>query len=121
MHWVTSLILLLAGCHLQPKFRPGLKAVNPMIVAAVQPPSLSWEECSKIDRNVIGWTATSVVLGVLGGSSGGLAASFSESTPRYITGSISAVLSVVGALGGFLGSVYSKQYATRCTTNTGGK
>ena len=109
------LFLLLAGCHLQPRVRPGLMAPR------FQPPPATWEECTSIDKRVVGWTATGVVLGVLGGSSGVTTAFFDESTPRYITGTISVVFGATAALAGYLSSVNSKKYTDRCVENTGGQ
>jgi len=62
-----------------------------------------------------------VVLGVLGGGSGVTTAFFDDSTPRYVTGSISIVFGAMGALSGYLSSHYSKKYANRCTDNSGGE
>lgn len=117
MKYLSLVVIFLCSCHLQPRFRTGLK----ISLGGPQPPPMTWEECKIIDRNALGWTATAVVFGILGGSSGGLTSAFDETTSRYITGSIAVGLSVIGALGGFLGSVYSKRYAEKCTSNTGGK
>ena len=112
---VLCCLLLAAGCHLQPRSRPGLMAPR------FQPPPATWEECTGIDKRVVGWTATGVVLGVLGGGSGVTTAFFDESTPRYVTGTISVVFGATAALAGYLSSVNSKKYADRCTTNDGGQ
>lgn len=113
------LFLLLAGCHLQPSVRP---APRPEYLKyTFQPPPATWEECVARNRAAVGWTATGVVLGVLGGSSGVSASFFNDNTPRYVTGAISLGLGALTALAGFMASYSAKAYAERCTVNTGGK
>ena len=112
---------LLAGCHLQPRYKMGLKAVHPSLTAGFVPPPATWEECTGIDKRVVGWTATGVVLGVLGGGAGVTTAFFDDTTPRYVTGTISVVFGAMTALASYLSVASSKKYADRCTDNQGGR
>jgi hypothetical protein len=111
--------LLLVGCHLQPSVRPGLKA-GVYSLGGPQSPPATWEECSKIDTKVLAWSIVAAVSGALGGSSG-VATAFSDGTPKYVTGSVSAGLGAFAAVAGLLSPYYAKKYAQRCTENTGGR
>lgn len=115
--FVLVLLVVLGGCHLQPRTRH----VREFGLEEYHPPPATWAECSKYDRDVVGWTATGVVLGVLGGGSGVTTAFFDQNTPRYITGSISVTFGALTALASYLGSTASKKYADRCTQNEGGR
>lgn len=108
-------LTLLTGCHLQPRYQ-GLLA-SP---GGLQPPPATWAECTRLDRDVVGWSATGVVVGVLGGGSGITTAFFDAKTPRYITGGISVTLGALSALSGYMVARSTKKYAERCTVNTGG-
>lgn len=107
-------LVLLAGCHLQPP--PRYRSTT-----SFTPPPATWEECKRLDRDVVGWTASGVVFGVLGGGSGITTAFFDDKTPRYVTGGVSVTLGAVTALASYLATVSAKKYADRCTVNTGGK
>lgn len=111
------MLAVMSGCHLQPRFRPGLKLTAPRF----QPPPATWEECKSYDRSVVGWTATGVVLGVLGGGSGVTTAFFDDKTPKYITGTISVVFGAMTALSSYMATAASKRYTDRCTQNEGGQ
>lgn len=78
------------------------------------------DECDSLDGKVLGWTATAVVAGVLGGG-GGVTSLFTESTPRYAVGGVGVGLAAVTALASYLSTQYSARYSHRCTVNTGGK
>jgi hypothetical protein len=112
---LVILSVLLAGCvHLSPQHPKG-----PMIAS---PASLSDRiACDRLDNFQIGWTATSVVAGVLGGGGGITTAVLDEHVPRYVTGSFSVFLSASAALAAYMSTTYTKKYTEQCTINTGGK
>lgn len=116
----VALLVLLGGCrHLQPRTCLTRRPAN-MTLSFVPPPA-TWAECTGYDKRVVGWTATGVVLGVLGGGSGVTTAFFDQNTPRYITGSISVVFGAMTALSSYMATAASKKYADRCTQNEGGR
>lgn len=78
------------------------------------------QECDSLDNKVLGWTATTIVAGVLGGS-GGVTSLLTDSTPRWVTGGIGVGLSALSALSAYLATQYSARYSHRCTVNTGGR
>lgn len=77
------------------------------------------EECDSLDARATGWTASSVVVGVLGGGSGA-ASLFTDSTPRYVVGGVGVGLSAVSALSAYMSVHTAQQYARKCSVNTGG-
>lgn len=77
-------------------------------------------ECDALDAKVTGWTATTVVAGVLGGGSG-VTSIFTESTSRYVVGGVGVGLAAVSALSAYLSVHYAQGYARRCAVNTGGQ
>lgn len=76
-------------------------------------------QCDSLDAKVTGLTATSIVVGVLGGGSG-VTSIFTESTPRYVVGGVGVALSTLTALTSYLTVHYAQLYARRCTVNAGG-
>lgn len=130
MRAVAVALLLLAGCG-----GLSLRPVNPNHVQrkaevtgrlGIDEPNLNQVlqadqvECDRLDNRVLGWTATSIVLGVAGGGSG-VTAMFTESTPRYVTGGIGVGMAALTALSAYMSTQYAQRYARRCTVNLGGK
>lgn len=76
--------------------------------------------CNRIDNTVTGFTATTVVLGVLSGSSG-IASIFTDQTPRYVTGGIGVGLAASTALFTYLSTQFAQRYARQCAVNLGGR
>ncbi len=101
------LITCLGGCAFT--LRSTIR--NTMQVAATSTPA----ECDKIDSQYVGWTATTVVSGVLSGGSG-LSSIFTESTPRYVVGGVGVSLAAVTALSTFMGTHYAQKYTRLCVT-----
>jgi hypothetical protein len=77
------------------------------------------DQCDSLDAKVTGFTATSIVVGVLGGGSG-VTSIFTESTPRYVVGGVGVGLAAMSALTAYLTVHYSQEYAHKCTANVGG-
>jgi Zn-dependent alcohol dehydrogenase len=77
-------------------------------------------ECDSLDNKVMGWTATTIVAGVLGGA-GGVTSLLTDNTPRTVTGSVGVGLAAISALSAYLSTQYAQRYSHRCTVNTGGK
>lgn len=77
-------------------------------------------ECDSLDNKVLGWTATTIVAGVLGGG-GGVTSILTNDTPRYVVGGLGVGLAAVSALSAYLSTQYSSRYSHRCTVNTGGR
>lgn len=77
-------------------------------------------ECDKLDNEVTGFTAATVVIGVLGGGSG-LTSVFTDSTPRYATAGTSVGLAAFSALFAYLSTSFAQKYARRCAVNAGGR
>lgn len=111
MRWI--IVLLLAGCHLQPRTF-GLRGTAPAV-------TYTREECAVLDRNQLGWSVSAVIFGVLGGGSGGLTAVVPDDTPKYVVGSLSLVFGIFAGVSTLLAPAYAKRYADGCTVNTGGK
>jgi hypothetical protein len=76
-------------------------------------------ECDAIDARVTAFTASSIVVGVLGGGSG-VSSLFTEATPRYVVGGVGVGLAAMSALTAYLTVHYAQLYARRCAVNTGG-
>jgi hypothetical protein len=76
--------------------------------------------CDALDNKVIGFTATAVTLGVLGGGSG-LTSIFTENTPRYAIGGVGVGLAALTALFSYLSTQFASKYARQCAVNVGGR
>lgn len=123
------LVLWLVGCA---RFKP-INVNHPehlQKMAAklgVEPGKLNWPslgdqyECDRLDGAATGWTATSVVAGVLGGGAGITTTILDQQTPRWATGSVTVGLAAISALSGYLSTHYAARYTQRCTLNTGGR
>jgi hypothetical protein len=91
----------------------------------VQPSTLSasieytQEQCDRIDSRVMGWAATAIATGVLSSGSG-ISSIFTESTPRYVVGSIGVGLATLAGISSYLSTAYAQKFARRCTINVGG-
>lgn len=92
--------------------------VDPLVVDAAL--AADKAACDKLDNTVTGFTATTVVLGVLSGGSG-LTSIFTDNTSRYVTGGIGVGLAASTALFTYLATTFSQKYARNCAVNLGGK
>lgn len=103
-----------------------MRTMHPMMkvtaeTVPIPPVTYTAQQCISLDNKQIGWTATAAAFGVLSGGSGLTTAFFSDSTPRYITGSISVLMAVGIVVSGYLSKAYGKEYADNCTVNVGGR
>jgi hypothetical protein len=134
--WLALPVLFLSGCPLRPMPNPTPRSYLVADASAVPVPPpvtvapsganlgaiiLSAADCSKLDNEQIGWTAASVVFGVLSGSGGIVASVFDNSAPRYVVGSVGLTLAAGAALSAYLANTYQHKYVAGCTLNVGGK
>ena len=77
--------------------------------------TLETPECVALDNKNLGWMATSVVAGVLGGGSG-VTSLLTDNTPRYVVSSVGIGLSALAALSSFLSTQYAARYTRQCLT-----
>lgn len=76
-------------------------------------------QCAAYNRRAIGFTATAVALGGLGAATG-IPAMLSSDTPRWVTGSISAVTSAGAAVFTTLANLETAAYARSCAVEVAG-
>lgn len=108
---VLVFLLVLSGCESW-----SLQQKRSLIPPKADPsPTSLTEFCLSLDSKVTGWTATSIVVGALSGSSGLTVAALPDETPKWVMGSISLALSGVAALSAFMSTHYAAQYAKACT------
>ena len=122
MRLLALAIPFLLACRLQPA-QPRPKSSVVILKMAASPfaiPPATWEECSGIDRNQVGWAAAGAASGGLGAASAGLTAAFDSNTAKYVLSATGAAFGVLATVSSFLASHYAKRYAQRCTDNTGG-
>jgi hypothetical protein len=105
---LALVVLLLPACSLRHVAHQGTSAAL-----------LAPDACDRLDRSVMGWTAATMALGVLGGSTG-VTAALTEDVPRYVTGGISVGLSTTAAIATYLSTAYAQRYVRGCTLAAGG-
>lgn len=118
MRFLVLASAFLLACHLQPA-APKIRAEFNGYKLSRMPPA-TWQECSAIDRNQVGWAATAAASAGLGGAVSGLHAVFDTDTAKYVLSASGAVFGVLAATSAFLASHYAKRYSDRCTDNQGG-
>lgn len=99
------LALALTGCSLRPVQRGG-GTITAALLDAVA--------CDKLDRSVMGWTAATMALGVLAGSTG-VTAALTDNVPRYVTSGVSIGLGSLTAITTYLSTAYAQRYVRGCT------
>jgi len=104
------LLIFLSGCG-SLTLRPAVSHNMMLGATALGTPV----ECDRMDSKYVGWTATTIVAGVLSGSSG-LGSIFTESTPRYVVGGVGAGLAAITALSAFIGTHYAQRFTRLCST-----
>ncbi len=78
-------------------------------------------ECDALDGKVAGWTAVTVVGGVLGGGGGLTTVLTDDPTARYVVGGLGIAVAAVTALGAYMATATSARYTRRCAVNMGGR
>ncbi len=77
--------------------------------------------CDKLDGQVTGWTAVSVVGGALSGGSGLSTLLTDDATARYAIGGVVIGVAAVTAFSAFWTTHLGQKYARRCAVNLGGR
>lgn len=93
--------------------------MNPRLYRGTQA-ALPQDQCSALDSKVTGWTAASIVVGTLGGSSGVATTVLADNVPRWVTGSVTVFLSAMAGLSGYLAGHYAAKYSQGCTVPVAG-
>lgn len=107
----TAAIMFLQGCgSISMLPRPRRIVGDARVEAVAVSPA-----CMALDRDVAGFTATSIALGALSGGSG-LGSLFTSSTSRYVVGGVGVGLGTFGAVFAYLSTYFAASYARQCTT-----
>lgn len=107
------LIVALAGCSLRGRNLPARTAVSVAYDPALE------AQCAKMNRRVMGFTATAIGLGVAGAATG-LPSLFTSNTSRYATAGTSIGVAIASAVFTYLSNAEAAAYAKTCTAGTTG-
>jgi hypothetical protein len=116
---LSLLIPILGGCGahvsaLNPPQTPSPSGVTPMGTI-----SYSDADCLSLHNKTIAYTATAAALAALSGGTGLTTAVFTDSTPRYITGTTSLTVGVTAAVIAVLEKFASDDFSAGCKVTPG--
>ena len=110
---VAVALVALGGCSLRGQSLPTKTAVSVAYDPALE------AQCRKLDRTVMGFTATSIGLGVAGGANG-LASIFTTSTDRTATAATGVGVAILSAVFTYLSNAEAQVYTRMCTAGITG-